>query len=199
METQAKSGAKDFFINLGAIMALYTTVVSLVNLLFRVINTAYPKINNGYFGFGWNSGSISWPVAAIIVFFPIFILLMWLLEKDYKVFPDKQYAGIHKWFSFITLFVFGIVLAGDFLTVLYYFIDGRELTTGFFLKVLALLVIAGGIFSYYLHDVLGKLTGRVRNLYRVIALVIVLVSIIWGFSIIGSPRTQQLHKYDQEK
>ena len=199
METQAKSGAKDFFINLGAIVALYTTVVSLVNLLFRVINTAYPKINNGYFGFAWNSGSISWPVAAIIVFFPIFILLMWLLERDYRVFPDKQYAGVHKWFSYITLFVFGIVLAGDLLTVLYYFIDGRELTTGFFLKVLVLLVIAGGLFSYYLYDVMGRLTGNVRKIYRVVAVIIVVGSIIWGFNIIGSPRTQQLLKYDQQK
>src|SRR3989344_503718 len=135
METQAKTGAKDFFINLGAIVALYTTVVSLVNLLFRAINRAYPQIDHNYYGF-FSNDSISWPVAAIIVFFPIFILLMWLLEKDYKVFPDKQYAGFHKWFSYITLFVFGIVLAGDLLTVLYYFIDGRELTTGFFLKVL---------------------------------------------------------------
>jgi hypothetical protein len=199
METQAKTTAKDFFINLGAVLALYTTVANLVNLLFRVINTAYPKINEGYMGFLWSSISVSWPVAAIIVFFPVFILLMWLLEQDYKRFPDKQYAPMHKWFAFISLFVFGAVIAGDLMAVLYYFIDGRELTTGFFLKVLVLLVIAGGIFSYYLYDVMGKLTGNIRKIYRVVALVIVIASIIWGFSIIGSPRTQQLKKYDQQK
>src|SRR3989344_5420715 len=199
METQAKTTAKDFFINLGAMLALYTTVANLVNLLFRVINTAYPKINEGYLGFIWSSISISWPVAAIIVFFPIFILLMWLLEQDYKQFPDKQYASMHKWFACISLFIFGAVIAGGFLTVLYYFIDGRELTTGFFLKVLVLLVIAGGVFSYYLYDVTGRLTGNLRKIYRVVALVIVLGSIIWGFNILGSPRTQQLKKYDQQR
>ncbi|MDP9249229.1 MAG: DUF5671 domain-containing protein [bacterium] len=199
METQAKTTAKDFFINLGAVVALYTTVASLVNLLFRVINTAYPKINESYMGYMWNSGSISWPVSVIMVFFPIFILLMWLLEQDYKQFPDKQYAAMHKWFAFISLFVFGAVIAGDLITVLYYFIDGRELTTGFFLKVLVLLIIAGGIFSYYLYDVTGRLTANLRKIYRVVALVIVLGSIVWGFNILGSPRTQQLLKYDQQK
>ena len=44
METQTKISAKDLFINLGAIVSLYTVVVSLVNLLFTAINTAYPKI-----------------------------------------------------------------------------------------------------------------------------------------------------------
>lgn len=199
METQAKTTAKDFFINLGAVIALYASVVNLVNLLFRVINHAYPQINESY-GYGfWGSQSISWPVAALIIFFPIFILLMWLLERDYRVFPEKQYMGIHKWLAYITLFVFGLVLAGDLIAVLYYFIDGQELTAGFLLKVLALLVIAGGIFSYYLLDVQGKLTGNTRKVYRIIALIIVLGSIVWGFAVLGSPRTQQLLKRDQEK
>src|SRR3990167_9574947 len=144
MEPQTKSGARDFFINLGAIVALYTSVVSLLNLLFTIINTAYPQITNGYNYFG--SGSISWPVATLIIFFPIFILLMWLLEKDYRVFPEKQNSGIHRWLTYITLFIAGIAIAVDLITVLYYFLDGQELTTGFVLKVLVLLIVASGIF-----------------------------------------------------
>jgi hypothetical protein len=197
METQNKTSAKDFFINLGAIVALYTTVVSLVNLLFSVINSAYPQITNGYNYSG--SESISWPVSAIIIFFPIFLILMWLLAKDYKVNPEKQSSGIHKWLTYITLFIAGLTIAGDLITVLYYFLDGQELTTGFLLKILALLIIVSGIFSYYLHDVMGKLTSGKRNFYRVLASVIILGSIVWGFSVLGSPRTQQLLKYDQQK
>ena len=206
METQTQnpsngsgraSGAKDFFINLGAIVALYTSVVSLINLLFTIINTAYPQITNGYDYFG--STSISWPVATLIIFFPIFILLMWLLEKDYRVNPEKQSSGIHRWLTYITLFLAGVTIAVDLITVLYYFIDGQELTTGFLLKVLALLVVATGIFSYYLSDALGKLTSKSRNVYRIIALVIILGSIIWGFSVLGSPRAQRLLKYDEQK
>ena len=63
-------------------MALYTLVVSLINLLFTVIDTIYPKVTAGYNYMG--SSSISWPVATLIIFFPIFILLMWLMEKQIK-------------------------------------------------------------------------------------------------------------------
>ncbi len=197
METQSKTNAKDFFINLGAIVSLYATVVSLVSLLFTIINNAYPQVNSSY-GY-YASSSISWPVATIIVFFPIFIFLMWLLEKDYKVNPEKQNSGIHRWLTYITLFVAGATMAIDLIVVLYNFLDGQELTTGFILKILFLLIIAGGIFSYYLHDVLGKLTAKSRNIYRVSALIVILGSIIWGFAVIGSPYTQRQSKYDAQK
>jgi hypothetical protein len=129
MET--KTTARDFFINLGAIVALYTLVGSLISLLFTVVDKAYPRIVNGYDYM--SSTSISWPVATLVIFFPIFILLMWLLEKDYRVSPERQSVGIHKWLTYITLFISGLVIAGDLITVLYYFIDGQELTKGFLL------------------------------------------------------------------
>ncbi len=192
-----RASAKDFFINLGAIVALYTLVYSLINLLFTVINKAYPQITNGYDYYG--SQSISWPVATLIIFFPIFIFLMWLLEKEYGVFPEKQNFGIHKWLTYITLFVAGVIIAGDLITVLYYFIDGQELTTGFLLKILVLFVVASSIFMYYISDIRGKLTPQSRKIWRVVAGVIIFGSIIWGFSVLGSPRTQRLFKYDQQK
>ena len=197
METQTKISAKDLFINLGAIVSLYTVVVSLVNLLFTAINTAYPKIERGYGIFG--SQSISWPVATIIIFFPIFIFLMWMLERDYRINPEKQATGIHKWLSYITLFLAGLLLAGDLITVIFYFIDGQELTTGFLLKALVLLVLAALIFSYYLYDIMGKLTAKLRNIYRIISFLIIVLSIVWGFAVLGSPYTQRLYKYDEQK
>jgi len=196
METQSKINAKDVFINLGAIVALYTVAGSLINLLFRVINSAYPQITNGY---SLGGTSISLLVSTLIIFFPIFILLMWLIEKDFVLNPEKQTNGIHKWFSYITLFIAGLVIAADLITVLYFFIDGQELTTAFLLKVSVLLVIGVGIFEYYLSDILSKLTAKKRNIYRIVALIVVLGSIISGFAVLGSPRTQRLHKYDEEK
>jgi hypothetical protein len=74
MNPQPKTSAKDFFLNLGAIVALYTTIISLLNLLFTVINKAFPQIVNYYYT---SSSSISMPVATLIIFFPVYILLMW--------------------------------------------------------------------------------------------------------------------------
>lgn len=198
METQSKiSGAKDFFINLGAIVALYTCIVSLINLLFVIINTAYPQINYGYNYLG--SQSISWPVATLVIFFPIFILLMWLMEKGYRAEPERQNAGIHRWLTYITLFLSGLTMAIDLIMVLYYFLDGQELTTGFLLKILVVLVVAVCVFMYYISDVRGKLTRKSRMVWRIIAGVLVLGSIVWGFAVLGSPATQRLYKYDEQK
>ncbi len=199
METQTNKtgGAKDFFINLGAIVGLYTLVVSLINLLFTVINKAYPQIMNGYNYFG--SSSISWPVATLIIFFPIFIFLMWLMEKEYIREPEMKNHGIHKWLTYITLFIAGLVIAGDLITVLYYFIDGQELTAAFLLKVLVLLVVVSSVFIYFVSDLRNKLTTKSRIFWRIYMGVIILGSIIWGFSVLGSPQTQRLYKYDEQK
>ena len=194
---KAKTGAKDFFLNLGAIVSLYTLLYSLINLLFTIINTAYPKVVSGYNYFG--STSISWPVATLVIFFPIFILLMWLMEKHYANDADRQNSGIHKWLTYITLFIAGGVIAGDLITVLYYFIDGQELTTSFLLKILVLLVIALGVFMYYISDIRSKLTTKSRMIWRIVSAVVVVGSIIWGFSVLGSPRTQRLYKYDTQR
>lgn len=192
-----KTNAKDLFLNLGAIVALYTVVISLINLLFSVINSAYPKITDGYSYYG--SQSISWPVAILIIFFPIYVLLMWLLEKGYDEEPEKRNVGIRKWLTYITLFLAGVATAGDLVTVIYYFIDGQELTAGFLLKVLTVLVIALGVFYYYISDIREKLNSSSRRIWTIVALVVVLGSIAWGFSVLGSPMTQRLHKYDNAK
>jgi len=191
---KTKGGAKDFFLNLGAIIALYTVVASVLNLLFTVINVAYPQI-----GYYYGTQSISWPVAVLIIAFPILIVLMWLLSKDYSIDPEKKTVGIHKWLSYITIFIAGLVLAGDLITVLYYFLDGQELTAGFLLKVLSVLVVALCLFMYYISDIRGKLTSKSHMIWRIVAAVVVIGSIILGFSVIGSPRTQRMIKYDEQK
>src|ERR1035437_6992036 len=139
------------------------------------------------------------PVATLIIFFPIFILLMWLLEKSYIAEPEKKHLSVRRWLTYITLFIAGLTLAGDLVTVLYYFIDGQELTTGFLLKVLAVLVVILGVFIYYISDIREKLTPKSRKTWVALSVVFILACITWGFLILGSPHTQQLMKYDQQK
>ncbi len=193
MNPQTSSKAKDFFLNLGATISLYTVVGSLINLLFTVINTAYPQITSYYY---LGSSSISWPVAILVIFTPILIVLMWILGKQYSVEPPST---LHKWLTYLTLFIAGLIIAGDLITVLYYFIDGQELNTAFLLKVLVLLLVSAGIFGYYLSDIRGRLTSKSRKIWRTVSVVVVIGAIVLGFSVLGSPRTQRLYKYDDQK
>ena len=145
---QVSSGqatAKDFFLHLGAIAGLYATAIALVNLLFTVIDNAYPAVIEYNY---YSSSSISLPVATLIIIFPIFILLSRLVYKTYELEPDKKQLGIRRWLTYITLFVAGIILASDLVTVLYKFLDGQDLTTAFIFKALVVFVLTGAIFKF---------------------------------------------------
>ena len=193
---QAKTTAKDFFLNLGSIVALYTTIVALLNLLFTVINTAYPQISTYNY---YASSSISFPVATLIIFFPIYVILMWLLQRDYKLMPEKHNLGVKKWLTYITLFIAGLTAAIDLVIVLYYFLNGNEITLGFVLKVLVVLVVAILVFWYYISDIRNKLTSHKQKSWLTLAIILIIASVVWGFAVLGSPRTQQLLKYDEQK
>lgn len=195
---QSKTGVLNFFFNLGAIVALGFVLGNLISLLFTIIDRAYPVINN-YAYYGYNGSSISFPVASLIVVFPLYILFMWLLERSYKTEPEKRNNWFKRFLNYVTLFVAGLSFVGDLIMVIYYFIDGQELTSGFIMKALSILVIALAVFFYYVSDLLGRLDSKSRKIWTIVSAIIIILAIIWGFSVLGSPRTQRLYKYDQQK
>jgi hypothetical protein len=195
---ETRASAKDFFLHLGAIVALYTVTVSFLNLVFKIINKAFPEVAQNIYA--WGAGSeISMPVATLIIFFPLFILLSFLVYKIYDQNPIKKELGVRKWLVYITLFVAGIILAGDLVTVLYKFLDGQDLTAAFLLKALSALLVAGCVFGFYIQDIREKVSVRGRKMWSIVVGIIILVSIILGFSVLGSPQTQRLIRYDNQK
>lgn len=191
-----KITAKDFFLHIAVIVLLYAGTVALLNILFSVINVAFPQVTQyGYY----SSTSISLPVATLVVVFPLFLFLANLLRRGYLADPGKREYPVRKWLIYITLFVAGGVLAGDLVTLIYYFLDGQEMTTAFLLKIISVLVVIGCIFGYYLDDLKDKLTGTRRNIWRVAATILVIGSIASGFYVLGTPSSQRMLRYDSQK
>lgn len=191
-----KTSAVDFFLNLGVIVALYATIMSFISLLFTVIDVAFGKTTEVY---QYYNPSISMPIAILVISFPILILLSWILEKGYRTEPEKRGLAIRKWLSYLTLFVAGGVLAGDLVAVIYKFLDGQDLTAGFLLKALVVLLVAAFVFMHYLQDIHNRVSPKCRKMRPIVMAVIILASIIWGFSVLGSPATQRNMKYDNQK
>lgn len=191
----AKTKPIDFFLIIGSMVALYAIVINILNLLFTVINYAYPALDYYYNG----TASISFPVAFLIIVFPIFAVLEWFLNKNYNDHPEKRDLPIKKWLSYLTLFISGAVIAGSLVTVLYYFLDGRDLTSGFLLKTFSVLVILLLVFGYYISEIKNTLTSKSKRVWLISSLVLVILSIVLGFVVIGSPKTQRLKKYDMQK
>jgi len=196
MET--RTTAKDFFLHLGTIAGLYSVAIALVNLLFTVINKAYPSIPEYNYNY-YSSSGISLPVATLIIIFPVFFLLSRLVYKTYEIEPDKKQLAVRRWLTYITLFVAGVILASDLVTVLYKFLDGQDLTLAFILKAAVVFILAGAIFKFYLDEIREKVGGGARRVWAIISTFAIVISILLGFSVIGSPSTQRLLRYDNQR
>ena len=194
-----KTTPKDFFLWAGAIITLYVSAISLLTLLFQYIDILFEDtLNNFYDPY---SGAIRFAIASLIIIFPLYIYLTRLLNEGIRKQPEKKDMGIRKWLIYLTVFVAGATIIIDLIVLINAFLGGEELTSGFILKVLAVLVVIGGVFLYYLYDLRGKWEESRKLSQTIGSLVaaVVLAVIVLGFFIMGSPATQRLVRFDQEK
>ena len=192
-----KTTPKDFFLQVGTMAALYVSAVSIINLLFQTINYAFPD-KLAYYGDPYSTG-IRWAIASLIIIFPLFLALSWLGGKDFRATPEKRELPIRKWLIYLTLFVAGIAVIVDLIALVNIFLSG-EITTRFVLKVLTVLIVAGGVFGYFIYDLRQKdSAGRRDKVFAWIVAVAVFASIVGGFAIMGSPSTARERRFDDRR
>lgn len=196
--TKPKAGPKDFFLWLGAMVALYSSVVAFLTLTFEYINNAFP--DPLAYAYDPYSGSIKFAIATLIVASPLFLVLMRIIRNDIVKMPEKSDIWVRRWALYLTVFIAGLTVATDLVTLIYYFLDG-EVTMRFALKVLIVLLVAGAGLMHFLADIWGYwLQYPKRALYVSYAVaLLVVVTIASGFLIIGSPMDARLYKLDEQK
>ncbi len=191
-----KTTPRDFFLHLGAIIALIVSVVSIINLYFSVINYYFPDQLAGYF----YAGNIAWPISVLIILVPLLYVFEYMISKDMVKSPEKADLWIRKWRIYLTLFVTGATIIGDFIALINVYLNG-EISSRFLYKVLAVIVISGIVFAYY---ILIKNPGEVnKNLTKkivvILGIVITLAAIILGFLVVGSPTKQRNVRFDSTR
>lgn len=198
METQTqkpKISPKDFFLYIGLVITLLVTSVSLINLVFESINYLFPdKID--YYVDPYSS-VIRWAIASLFIIFPVYLLISWLIKKDIGLYPDKISLGVRKWLVYLTLFIAGAAVIIDLIVLINTFLGG-EITTRFILKIFSVIIVAGGIFAYYFYD-LRDGSGKSFKLWTILTSAVVILSLVLGFSVMGSPLTQRLKRLDAER
>src|SRR3989338_1790528 len=189
---------KDFFLWAGAMVALYGSVISLVTLLFEYINYSFPDPLEYYVD--PYSGGIRFAMASLIVLVPVTIILLRLIRTDIAHEPVKSELWVRRWALVLTVFVAAAAVVGDLITLINYFLGG-DLTTRFVLKVIILLLVAGAVFLHFLADLRGYWIERPDRASMVgwAAAVVVVIAIIAGFFIMGTPGQVRLYRYDSQK
>lgn len=190
---------KDFFLWAGAMVALYVSVFSFISLLFEYINYAYPDpLNYNYVD--PYSGGMRFAIASLIVLLPVFLVLMRLIRSDIARIPEKRNLWVRRWALFLTVFAAGAAVIIDLITLINYFLGG-DLTKPFVLKVLVVLLVAGGAFLHFLADVRGywvQFPERANRVGYGVA-VLAVAAVVSGFFIMGSPAQIRAYRFDDRK
>ena len=179
--------ARDAFLYLVLFTALYVTAYHLGDLVFDLINLAFPDRAMDYGYTHYIRSGMRWSVASLIVAFPLFVFMTRFVGREIVRDPGKRRSKVRRWLTYITLFVAACVLIGDVTTLVYNALGG-ELTIRFVLKVVTVAVIAGGIFGYYLQDLRADevdrpLSGvRARRLITAAAPLAVVSAVVSGSS-----------------
>lgn len=191
-----KTTPKDFFLHLGATAALYAAVIALINLVFSIINYAYPDQLAGYF----SASSVAWPVSMLVVLIPVLYAVEWLLVRDIRRMPEKAEIWVRRWRIYLTLFLSGATIVGDLIALINTYLNG-EISSRFVWKIVAILAVCGVVFAYYLLARAAD-EARARTARRSLAaagLILVAAAIVGGFVIVGSPSRQRDLRFDSQR
>ncbi len=195
---KTKVTPKDFFLYVGAMVALYVSAFSLLALLFNYINILFPDQLDFYRGNF--SAAVRFSIASLIIIFPTYLVLTKVLNRDVRRNPEKKGLWIRKWLIYFTLFVAGVTIIIQLIRLINEFLGG-DITTQFVLKIVAVLVVTGAVFGYYMYDLKGKweMEAKKAKMIGWITALVVLVAVVSGFFIIGSPTSQRLIRFDEKK
>lgn len=192
--------AKHFVLQLGSLASLYVSLSFLLVLLFGVINLVFPDATDTYWNVNSDVTSVRLGIAITLVFFPTYLILTRVVNQARRQDPDGTYLGLTKWLIYLSLLVGGAVLLVDLVIVIMTFLEG-EITQRFILKALAVLVVVGTAFFYYLRDAKGYwLTHESQSKTVGIGVAIVVIAVlINGFMFIETPQEARERELDEQQ
>lgn len=196
----------EIVINFFSFILLGIVTTALGTLYFAVINDFFPDaLNAGYSSYYYSriSDTIHYAIAALIIGYPMYFLAVRLWFKKFRLDETKVESKLTKWLTYLVLLASSVTIVGDLIYTLYTFLQG-EISVRFFLKALTVIVIAGMIFGfYYLERKKVQYKNDIpRSVFKRFGYVltgIVVLGIILGFVVAGSPTTERNRTFDTRR
>lgn len=200
MNGETKTKAFDVFVYLGIAISLVWSVVNLLQIIFSAIDRKFVDIFSASSYVDIYSSDVRMAIAALVVMYPLYLGLSWYVANDIKKFLYKRDLIIRKVMVYLTLFVTVCTLIGTLVSLIYTYLGG-ELSTRFELKALSIFVVALSLFLYYLYGMRRDYTKKtyIPLIASVVATVVVISSLVWSVSIIGTPSEMRATRIDNTR
>jgi len=202
----SRSSVAEVAVNFFSFVLLGIIAGSLITLYYAIINYYFPDAlidSSYYYKYERFAQTIHYAIAALIVAYPIYYFALRIWFKRFRENEKKVESGLTKWFTYIVLLIASGSVVGDLITVLFYFFQG-EVTARFILKALVILFIGGTVFGFYYLERKKIQYGRdiarkTFNLFGIIVTVVIVIGIILGFLVAGSPATARKQGFDTQR
>jgi Domain of unknown function (DUF5671) len=198
----AGASAKEAFFYLLIFSTLATWTIGFGCLAFALIDRwmADPL----FYGYQqtFDTYTITLSLAALMVAFPLYLLISRTVVAEAAVHPEKLDSPIRKWLTYMALVVAASVFMGDLIAALAYLLRG-ELTSRFLAKSLVVLALSGGVFFYYFGglrktDAAPAKLGR-NKLMGALSSAVVVLMVVLGFVQLGPPSAQREFRADAQR
>lgn len=190
-----------FFITLGVLIALITSVAALLNVVFGTLNHVFPDVLTDSYRYGYYSyafEAIRSALSILIIFFPLYLVLEHRWYKAAKQSLSHGNEIIRRWALYLILFLATLTIAIDLVTLVRYFVSG-EITTRFILKVAMTLVVAGIVGWYYIRQLRNEDEKIVNRSMAIVGIALVFGAVCWAFAVMGGPGSQRTLRLDQRR
>lgn len=144
-----RGGAIEAFYHLTAFSCLYVAVVSLIVMLFNLIDMSLPDPAESYYEYSseWTLSSIRYALSFVIVFSPLYLLFNRLIHRQTLRGALVRGGTVQRWLTYLSLFVIVVTVLVDAATLVFTLLEG-EMSIRVFLKCIILFAVVGGVFVY---------------------------------------------------
>lgn len=197
VKNDRSSNAQDFFLYLVVFLSLAFVSFGEGSILFGFIDKFVTDTELRSFP-AFNQGTVKFGIAALLIAGPIFFAISRIITKRINEKKTSLESVVRKWLTYVVLFFAAATIIGDLITLVVNFLSG-DFTSSFLLKVLVILLIAGGIFGYYFWDMRRtEVFSEINKKAMIACLAVTVVTFIAGFFIIDSPTVSRQKNLDQQ-